>query len=73
MVTHGDEEASGYGLTNVYYDLDKEKYALYNADSYVLSRYSRLRARMLRDIRYAWYLTEVFWSIQCGKTFAAPE
>ncbi|CAF9922468.1 MAG: hypothetical protein HETSPECPRED_005081 [Heterodermia speciosa] len=52
--THGTEEASGYGLTNVYYDLDK-KYALYNADS------------------YAWYLTEVFWSVLCAKSFKAPD
>ena len=30
---HGPDKISGYGLENVYYDLDK-KYAPFNADSY---------------------------------------
>lgn len=32
---HGPDEASGYGLDNVYYKLDKQ-YAPLNADSYVI-------------------------------------
>ncbi|KAL8740394.1 MAG: hypothetical protein Q9190_006902 [Brigantiaea leucoxantha] len=50
---HGDQEVSGYGLENAYFDLDKQ-YAVFNADS------------------YAWYATEVLWSVLCSKSYAAP-
>ncbi len=74
---HGLEEADGYGLNNVYHDLDK-KYAALNADSYVflpptfsickMNRYEFL----LNSDRYAWYATEVLWSVLCEKSYEGP-
>ncbi|KAL9637858.1 MAG: hypothetical protein Q9164_001941 [Protoblastenia rupestris] len=65
---HGPDKISGYGLENVYYDLDK-KYAPFNADSsFVLNGFADLEG----DNRYAWYATEVMWSIICAKTYKEP-
>ncbi|MDI1491411.1 MAG: hypothetical protein OHK93_002620 [Ramalina farinacea] len=51
---HGDDESiDGYGLDNVYHNMDK-KYAPLNADS------------------YAWYATEVLWSVLCHKDYKPP-